>query len=93
MLWLVLAVLALVPLIGFVVTYRISGRRYLPSILVAAVIGAAIGAFLASAGSAMATSVNPTTAMLRGGGMGLLGGAVVGGMIALVMWFWRRQTA
>lgn len=93
MLWLVLAVLALVPLLGFVATYRLSGRRWLPAVIVAALIGAALGAFLASAGSAMATSVNPTTAMLRGGGMGLLGGVTVGGVAAAVMAVWQRRTS
>lgn len=90
MLWMVLAVLSVIPLLAFAITFRLMGRRYQPAVLAAAITGALLGAFLASAGSAMATSVDPTTALLRGGGLGLLGGSIVGGLAAAAMWFWRR---
>jgi hypothetical protein len=92
MLWLVFAAFALVPLLGFAAAFRLSGGRYVPAVLVAAAVGAGLGAFLASAGSAMASAVDPTTAMLQGGGIGLLGGAALGGIAATLTRSWRRSS-
>jgi hypothetical protein len=90
MLWLVLSLLSLVPLVGFAITFRLSGGKLIPAVSAAGLVGALMGAFLASAGSAMATSVDPRTALFRGGGIGLFGGAALGGVAAALIVLKRR---
>jgi hypothetical protein len=86
----ILAVLALLPLAAFAFGLRLT-RRYLPAILIAGLMGASMGAFLATAGSAMASAVHPRTAAIRGGGIGFAGGAAVGGLATLAVMLWRRR--
>lgn len=53
--------------------------------LVVAMAGASgAGAFIISAGSAMATSVSSQEALLRGGSIGLAAGFVSGGVVLLI---------
>jgi hypothetical protein len=61
------------------------GRRAVLAAVVTALIGAAAGAFFASAGSAMATAVDPNEALVRGAGIGFLGSAGVAGVLAVVL--------
>lgn len=83
--WVILSILALLPLGAFLVTYRWGGRRHLLSVAVAGAVGAAIGAFIGSATSAMATAVDPTTAALRAGAIGAIAGVAIGGTGAVVL--------
>lgn len=85
-----IAVLALLPLGAFAIGLKLT-RRTLPAVLAAGLLGACMGAFFASAGSAMASAVQPKTALLRGGGIGLAGGIAVGLLAALVVTMWRRR--
>jgi len=82
MVYLILGLVCLLPLGGFVLAHRLTAGRLWPSVLAAGAVGAGISAFLATAGSAMATAVDPTTALLRGLGIGFLGGTVIGGLAA-----------
>lgn len=82
--WIVGA-LAIVPAIVFLVLYFVTGRRAVMAASITALAGAAAGAFLSSAGSAMATSVDPNEAMLRGAVIGLVGSAVIASVLALVL--------
>jgi hypothetical protein len=86
----IVAVLALLPLAAFAIGLKLT-RRTLPAVLAAGLLGACMGAFFASAGSAMASAVEPRTALLRGGGIGLAGGIGVGVLAALVVTLWRRR--
>lgn len=82
---LVAAALLAVPAVVFLVLYFVLGRRALVAGIVTAIAGAIAGAFLASAGSAMATSVDPNEAMLRGATIGLAGSAIAAAVVALVL--------
>ena len=81
----VIAALLAVPAGLFLGIYFVSGRRALIAGAATALAGGAAGAFLASAGSAMATAVNPNTAMLRGGFIGLAGSAAVALVLGLIL--------
>jgi hypothetical protein len=74
-----------VPAVVFLILYFVSGRRVLIAVIGTAVIGAAAGAFFASAGSAMATAVDPNEALLQGAGIGFLGSAGVAGVLTFVL--------
>jgi hypothetical protein len=89
--WLLLAILCLLPWAGFALAQRMSGGRYLVSIAAAGAVGAGLGAFLASAAAAMATAVDPGVALMRGAGLGLLGGSAVGTVAALATLARRRR--
>lgn len=89
--WLILSGLSLIPLLGFAVAYRVSGRRAGPGVLTAAVLGAALGGLLASAGSAMASATNPTSALLRGAALGGMAGTTLGGVTAILVQAWRGR--
>lgn len=93
MVWVMLGLLSLVPLAGFGIVYRLLRGRLVPAVVAAGVVGAVVAAFLASAGSAMATAVDPSTALLRGLGIGFLGGTAIGGAAATVVAAWRRRRA
>jgi hypothetical protein len=77
--------LLLIPAILFLMFYFIMGRRAIVAGLITIVVSAAGGAFLASAAYAMATSVDPNAAMLRGAAFGAAGGVVVAGVLAFVL--------
>lgn len=81
----IIAALAAVPVIAFLILYFALGRRAVLAAVVTALIGAAAGAFFASAGSAMATAVDPNEALLRGAGIGFIGSAGVAGVLAFVL--------
>lgn len=83
MLWLIFSVLALLPILGFVAAFKLSNGRYGFSVLIAAFVGGAVGAFLASAGSAMATVVSPSDALVRGGTIGFVAGGALGCLAAV----------
>jgi hypothetical protein len=74
-----------VPAVVFLVLYFVLGRRAMAAGVVTAIAGAAAGAFFASAGSAMATSVDPNDAMLRGAAIGFVASGVVAVVIAFVL--------
>lgn len=59
--------------------------------LCCALTSGALGSFLAQAGSAMATSVNPKTAALTGAGFGFFLGLIYGGLCLGVMWLFRKK--
>jgi hypothetical protein len=84
MVWLVLGMLALLPLGVFVAFRRLARSSRISALLAAGVTGALLGAFLASAGSAMASAVHPSVALIKGGAVGFLGGTVVGGLASVV---------
>ncbi len=88
MAWIVFGVLGLVLLIAYAACRRLLGWRRLPALLVAGAMGAALGAFLASAGSAMATAVDPSDAVARGAALGGLAGLGVGGIGVLMEAVW-----
>jgi hypothetical protein len=81
----IIAALLAVPAVVFLVLYFVLGRRVLLAVVVTAVIGAAAGAFFASAGSAMATAVDPNDALVRGAGIGFIGSVGVAGLLAFVL--------
>lgn len=78
------------PALVFIVLYFVFARRALVAGAATALLSAAAGAFLAAAGSAMATSVDPNEAMLRGAVIGLVGGAFVSIVLALLLTLLRR---
>jgi hypothetical protein len=79
------AALLAVPAIVFLMLYFVLGRRAVVAGIVTAALGAAAGAFLASAGSAMATSVNPNDAMLQGAAIGFGGSAAVAMAVGVLL--------
>lgn len=81
----VVAALLAAPAVVFLILYFALGRRVLLAVAVTAVIGAAAGAFFASAGSAMASAVDPNEALLRGAGIGFVGSAGVAGVLAFAL--------
>jgi hypothetical protein len=81
----VIAALLAVPAVVFLILYFALGRRAVVAAVVTALIGAAAGAFFASAGSAMATAVDPNEALVRGAGIGFVGSAGVAGVLAFVL--------
>jgi hypothetical protein len=81
----IIAALLAVPAAVFLLLYFLTGRRAVLAGIVTALAGAAAGAFLASAGSAMATAVDPNAAMLRGGLVGFAGSAAVALVVGLLM--------
>jgi hypothetical protein len=81
----IIAALSVVPAVTFLIFYFALGRRIVLAVVATALIGAAAGAFFASAGSAMATSVDPNDALLRGAGIGFIGSAGVAGVLAFVL--------
>lgn len=90
----VIGALAAMPAIVFFVLYFLTGRRIVIAGAVTALAGAAAGAFLASVGSAMATSVNPNEALWRGAVIGLAGSAAVAAVLAAGLGAartWRRR--
>lgn len=91
MAWVVIGVLSLLPLSTYVLVKRLG--RTIPAILAAGVVGAGLGWFLASAAAALATSVSPSSALVRGGGFGFLGGVALGSLAAAVERVWRRVRA
>jgi hypothetical protein len=70
-----------VPAILSFVPYFALGRRVVPAVIGTGVLGGTAAAFLASAGSAMATSVDPSEAMLRGAGIGFVAGATIAAVL------------
>ena len=83
--WLLSILILLLPAMLFMGIARLLGVVNWWGFLAAAIIGAALtGAFLSSAGSAMATAVNPQSATLRGAGIGLLSGLISWGIVYLV---------
>lgn len=81
----VIAALLAVPAVAFLILYFAFGRRAVLAAVVTALIGAAAGAFFASAGSAMASAVDPNESLVRGAGIGFLGSAGVAGVLAFVL--------
>jgi hypothetical protein len=81
----IVPVLLAVPAVIFLALYFLTGRRALVAGVATTLIGAAAGAFLASAGSAMATSVNPGAALLRGALIGFAGSAAVAAILTLAI--------
>ncbi len=79
---LLIGLLALAGAIVFLAGYAVSGRRLIASVVITGLAGAAAGAFVASAASALASGVDPHVAVLRGGGFGLLWGLGIGGLLA-----------
>lgn len=79
------AALLAVPAIVFLVLYFVLRRRAVVAGVATAVLGAAAGAFLASAGSAMATSVNANHAMMQGAAIGFGGSAVVATAVGVLL--------
>jgi hypothetical protein len=77
--------LAAVPAIIFLVFYFAFGRRAVLASVVTTSLGTAGGAFLASAGSAMATSVNQNDALLQGAAIGFGGSAIVTLAVGLLL--------
>ncbi len=90
MTWVAYAVLGLLPAAGFAVAFTLT-RRLVPSIMVAGVVGAVLGAFVASGASAMGMAVDLTDARVRGAGVGFLGGVAVGAVAASVAVFRRGR--
>jgi hypothetical protein len=86
----VVGALLAVPAVLFLVLYFAFGRRAMAASVVVALVGASAGAFFASAGSAMATSVDPNEAMLRGAGVGFAASTVVAVIITLGLRALRR---
>jgi hypothetical protein len=84
MVWLVIGVLSLIPLGTYAACRRLAHASRMVAVLAAGVSGSALGGFLASAGSAMATAVEPGFALAKGGAVGFVGGAAVG-ILGLVM--------
>lgn len=74
-----------VPALMFLILFFALGRRLAIAGVVTAITGGVAGAFLASAGSAMATSVDPNEAMLRGAVIGFAGSATVAIALGFVL--------
>ena len=89
--WVVVAAMLAAPAIVFLVLYFILGRRTVVAGVVTAVLGTLAGAFLASAGSAMATSVDPSEAILRGAAIGFAGSAAAAAVVALLLRILRSK--
>lgn len=83
------ALLLAAPALLFLALYFLLRRRALVAGIVTAIAGAAAGAFLASAGSAMATSVDPADAMMRGAAIGFAGSAAAAVFVALLLRLFR----
>lgn len=80
-----LAIGIVAPAMLFLIIYFAIGRKAIIAACVTAVSGACAGAFLAAAGSAMATSVNPNDAMLRGAVIGFFACAGIAAVLAVVI--------
>ena len=81
----VIGVLLAAPAVVFFILYFLLGRRAIVAGIITALISAAAAAFLSSAGSAMATSVDPNEAMMRGAAIGFAGSAVVAFVLGFVL--------
>ena len=79
--WLLLP-LAL-PLMGYTAAWFLGGRRPWLAILVAALAGSAVLAFIGMAVSALASAVDPGDAAFRGAWIGLGAGGVMGALADL----------
>jgi hypothetical protein len=85
----VVGALLAVPAIIFLVLYFALRRRVVLAGVATSVCGAALAAFLVSAGTAMASSVDPVAAALRGAAIGFAGSAAVSIVLGLVL-RWMR---
>jgi hypothetical protein len=90
--WPILALLSLLPLLGFWAALRFSNGRFVIPVLVAAVIGAALGAWLAIQNTIVATAVSPIDVRVRGATIGFAAGAVLGCAAAAVTWAHRARS-
>ena len=86
MVWLLSVLILSVPAIVLMgLAFLLLGVRQWWGLMLAAIIGSMLaGMFIASAGSAMATAVDPDEALLRGALIGSGAGIVVGGLILLL---------
>jgi len=85
-----LAILLLsAPAVAFLVFYFALRRRAVPAVVVTGILGGVVAAFLSSAGSAMATSVDPQDAMLRGAGLGFAASMAVAAALASALKYLR----
>jgi len=81
----VIGALLAVPAVVFLILYFVLGRRAVAAGVITTLASAAAGAFFASAGSAMATSVDPNEAMMRGAAIGAAGSALVAVVLGFVL--------
>ena len=82
----------IVPVAAMYIVRRLGWRSTWSQLSAAAILCAALGAFIGSAASAMASAVRPEIAMLRGAGAGLLFGLAVG-ILYLAIAVLRRRVA
>lgn len=83
--WLLPVLILMVPSALLMGVVRLFGVKQWWWLLLASVVGGVLaGMFITSAASAMATAVNPQSALLRGGLIGLGAGLVVGALILLL---------
>lgn len=76
--WLLLPIA--LPLAGYAAAWILGGRRAWLAILVAALAGSAVLAFIGVAVSALASAVDPVDAALRGAVIGFGAGGVLGAL-------------
>lgn len=88
--WIILVAPVIVPVAAMFITRRLGWRSTWLQLSAAAILCAALGAFLGSAASAMASAVRPEIALLRGAGAGLLFGLAVGVFYIAIAALWRR---
>lgn len=69
----------------FLVLYFALRRRAASVIILTGILGGLAAAFLSSAGSAMATSVAPNDALLRGAGIGSAASTVIAAALAAAL--------
>lgn len=87
----VLAVVVLLPSLGFLAGMWMSGGRLAWAVFGSGLAGFGLGAFLGSAAGAMATAVGSGEAFWRGGALGTGVGVVVGCGLAAAWSIGRRR--
>lgn len=88
--WMILLAPVVVPVGALYLMRRWGGRSIWLQLAVAGIVSSALGGFLAAAASAMATSVRPETAVLRGAGIGFVFGVSVGILYLIIVKLWQR---
>ncbi|MFQ5640349.1 MAG: hypothetical protein ACE5IR_20410 [bacterium] len=87
--WIFILSPASVPLLAVVIVRHFAPHSLWLQLGAAALGGAATGAFLLSAASAMASAVSPPAAMMRGAAVGSVAGLLIGGLFQLLVAFWH----
>jgi len=89
--WIFIASPALGPILAVFIVRSFAARSLWLQLGAAALAGAAIGAFLLSAASGMASAVNPAVAMIRGAAAGAVTGLLIGGLFLAVLSIYHRS--